>query len=116
MEREEPYTPSCTTDASSAATTHELPCKARGCNAIFRGLYARGNLARHKRLYHNGPRVYVCEDEECDRVFRRQDARLKHYRKHHPSLARPAVPRNNRTMPIEGERDLALSNIGAQLD
>lgn len=111
MEREESYTPSCTTDASSATTALELQCNAAGCTAVFRGLYAKGNLARHKRHNHNGPRVYICEDEGCDRVFRRHDARFKHYRKHHSSLAKPDVPRNNRTMPIEGKRDLALSNI-----
>jgi hypothetical protein len=113
MERRGSETLSYTSDASSAATPHEVDCDVIGCTVSFRGLYAKGNLARHKRHYHNGPRVYVCADELCDRVFKRQDARLKHYRKHHPILAltSPYIARNSRTRPTERERDLALSNV-----
>jgi uncharacterized Zn-finger protein len=74
----------------------ELHCAAEGCTTIFRGRYRKGNLARHKRHYHSGPRVYICEDEGCDRVFRRQDARIKHYRKYHPHLTSgPAFSRKS---------------------
>ncbi|RYN66761.1 hypothetical protein AA0117_g11787 [Alternaria alternata] len=74
---------------------YEFPCKAGGCNTIFRGVYARTNLARHMGRKHNGPRVYFCEDKWCyrvfNRVFRRQDAQLEHYRKYHLGVPRPTI-------------------------
>jgi hypothetical protein len=73
-----------------------LRCAAEGCTAIFSGRYCKGNLARHKRLNHSHGRVYMCEDDDCDRVFRRQDARIKHYRKCHPQLTSgPAFSRKS---------------------
>ncbi|KAF2856222.1 hypothetical protein T440DRAFT_102126 [Plenodomus tracheiphilus IPT5] len=59
------------------------------CDRAFQGKYRKGNLARHVRLKHKSetPTSFVCEDESCDRVFNRQDARLKHHRKHHPLIA-----------------------------
>ncbi|RYN70786.1 hypothetical protein AA0117_g10169 [Alternaria alternata] len=72
-------------DTSSPAGFHTLWCPS--CPATFEGLYRKGNLARHRRLKHKGPVVYECEDDHCDRVFHRQDARLKHYRTWHHHLA-----------------------------
>ena len=77
--------PSVKSSTSISETNTTLSCE--HCSMEFSGLYARGNFARHRRHKHNSPRVFTCEDEDCDRVFRRQDARLKHYRKHHPHLA-----------------------------
>lgn len=69
--------------------SHVLPdtliCTVVGCPAQFHGEYRQSNLARHSRLRHtSGGKVYPCED--CDKIFRRQDARLKHYRRKHPNL------------------------------
>ncbi|KAH7080298.1 hypothetical protein BKA63DRAFT_240427 [Paraphoma chrysanthemicola] len=57
------------------------------CSQKFVGEYRRGNLLRHMRSSHSGlSREYHCEAEGCERVFKRQDARLKHYRNKHPHL------------------------------
>ena len=59
----------------------------RVCNTNFNGQYSKGNLARHRRLKHGGLEgKYSCEGLDCVKTFRRPDARLKHYRKHHPEL------------------------------
>ncbi|KAH7095734.1 hypothetical protein FB567DRAFT_37372 [Paraphoma chrysanthemicola] len=66
-------------------TPADLGCPS--CSKIFAGDYRRGNLLRHMRLKHSGlAREYHCEAEGCERVFRRHDARLKHYRNKHPNL------------------------------
>jgi hypothetical protein len=64
------------------------PCHYPGCNATFTGRWARSHFRRHVRMKHkDGGRQYSCEVTGCESVFERQDARLKHYRKHHPDLA-----------------------------
>lgn len=90
---------------ASSPTLSELPdelpdvleCTFEGCHTQFTGDYRKGNLARHKRQRHgrHGSAVQVpCEVHGCGRVFKRKDARLKHYRKHHPHLTQgPALPR-----------------------
>lgn len=85
---------------SSSTDPPESHCDIEGCSAVFSGVHRKGNLSRHKRLKHSD-RVYVCEDASCGRVFNRQDARLKHYRKYHlqlasPYLARPQPRQSNR--------------------
>jgi uncharacterized Zn-finger protein len=75
-----------------------LCCDADNCSAVFTGQYRNGNLNRHRRLKHRGEdtAVYRCIAEHCSRIFLRQDARLKHYRRHHPSLApRPITLRGS---------------------
>jgi len=68
-----------------------LNCLFEGCSAGFHGKYRRGNQQRHMRLKHGHvERLYHCED--CPRTFKRQDARLKHYRSCHPDLARTLLP------------------------
>lgn len=63
------------------------------CTVIFTGLFAKGNLGRHRRTKHR-PRPCKCEVKGCDRIFARTDARLKHYRKDHLHLSlAPAIPR-----------------------
>ncbi|CAI6248039.1 unnamed protein product [Periconia digitata] len=81
--------------ASSTTIPDELECTIDDCNARFHGEYRKSNLARHYRLRHDrGGRTYVCEGGCDDKVFKRQDARLKHYRRKHQHLALPAaVPR-----------------------
>jgi hypothetical protein len=67
-----------------------LLCLKEGCAANFSGTYRRGNLQRHMRLKHGAEeRTYQCEAKNCRRIFKRQDARLKHYRKQHRWLLRP---------------------------
>jgi len=76
-----------------------LDCSERGCGAKFQGTYAKGSLARHRRLKHGSyqhqeGREYVCEEPGCSKGYKRQDARLKHYRKAHRHLAPgPALSR-----------------------
>lgn len=86
-------TVSCSSGASLPAGPSRISCNTDGCIAFFSGIYRKGNLARHKRLKHKGPVVYECEDLLCDRVFKRQDARVKHYRRWHPQLANDYHPR-----------------------
>jgi len=92
-----------TTDAPE-----NMRCDVDGCGKQFTGLYGRGNLGRHKRLVHSNNRSYVCEDRWCAKVFKRQDARLKHYRKCHPELAAPRVSQPVSTRSI---RDVELSKF-----
>lgn len=70
-----------------------LACPVEACGAQFTGLYRRGNQRRHFRLLHNTV-VYPCGVPGCCKTFNRQDARLKHHRKHHayelPSLKPPS--------------------------
>lgn len=70
-------------------------CPHSDCDAAFHGAHARGNLARHRRLRHRFfyDRTYVCEEPGCSNSYKRQDARLKHYRKHHPHRASDLVIR-----------------------
>jgi hypothetical protein len=91
-----PLSPSASVRSSTpiSETTTTLNCE--HCSQEFSGLYARGNLARHRRLKHKGPVVYECEDYHCNRVFHRQDARTKHYRKFHSHLtSSPAFSRKS---------------------
>lgn len=78
-----------------SATPCHLPdvlyCAESGCSACFTGTHRRGTLHRHIRLKHKGQQ-YPCR--VCDKVFQRQDARLKHYRgKHSDNLELPAAVR-----------------------
>lgn len=58
------------------------------CSKTFAGRYNRGNLSRHMRQNHGQTYSanYPCEAESCTQTFKRSDARLKHYRKHHYHL------------------------------
>ena len=87
-------TASCSSDTSSPAGPSELCCNIDNCVAFFSGMYRKANLARHKRLKHKGPVVYKCTDPLCNKVFQRQDARTKHYRRWHPQLASEYQPRH----------------------
>jgi hypothetical protein len=65
-----------------------LLCFKEGCAANFSGKYRRGNRQRHMRLKHGVEvRTYRCGAASCGRIFKRQDARLKHSRKQHPGFA-----------------------------
>ncbi|KAF1946154.1 hypothetical protein EJ02DRAFT_262904 [Clathrospora elynae] len=115
--------PSSTTEASSADGSSTgvpspdaadvLYCVVIGCLASFSGMYRKGNLARHQRHNHNRTRICICESESCDKVFKRQDARLKHYRKYHPRLAadRPYVARRSQGRCPGGDQDADLRSI-----
>ncbi|EMD91481.1 hypothetical protein COCC4DRAFT_128695 [Bipolaris maydis ATCC 48331] len=83
-----------------------LRCGVNRCEATFSGRYGKGNRARHKRDYHGGKEPVICEDSNCGKVFRRSDARLKHYRSHHPHL----VGRNTLVMRL-GRRNPAPGGL-----
>lgn len=75
-----------------------LPCDVENCSVIFTGVYRRSNFRRHKRLKHTVV-VYPCGVNECLKTFNRQDARLKHQRKHHAHelpLLKPPLLRKRR--------------------
>jgi hypothetical protein len=103
------------TGAPPVHTPEMMYCDERDCRQPFTGLYRRGNLARHKRLKHGKGKPYVCEDLTCAKEFRRQDARLKHYRKYHCELAAssPFVPRSTASRPVASEQEVDLSNISS---
>lgn len=78
-------TPPTTSMASKSPET--LFCKYEFCNASFRGEYKRGSLSRHIRQKHSAHEsTCPCKVPGCFKTFKRQDARVKHYRKCHPSL------------------------------
>lgn len=83
---------------TSSTQPEILICDESGCSAEFSGRYRKGNLGRHKRNKHtvSTPTGYICEDDLCPRTFQRKDARLNHYRNHHPHLAVAAMPRSQR--------------------
>jgi uncharacterized Zn-finger protein len=67
------------------------------CTTVFRGAYARGNYRRHRRQKHMDHHLgHVCEVSSCSKHFKRGDARLKHYRRHHPHLINAPESRNDR--------------------
>jgi hypothetical protein len=82
---------------STACLSDVLCCSEPTCDVTFRGHHRRGSFNRHRRLYHqpDGSKTYPCELPSCGRIFKRQDARLKHHRQHHPELGeREPVPRS----------------------
>lgn len=90
-----PSSLSSTMSVTSSSCPSILYCT--GCSQQFTGEHRRGSRARHMRNKHGKSGVearrYPCM--YCDhRVFHRQDARLRHYRRDHPELELAApVPR-----------------------
>jgi len=78
---------------NSAASTHGgSPVVCEACGKEYKGDYRRGNLARHIRQKHGiDEQNFPCADPGCSKIFKRQDARLKHYRKEHPQLTMPPL-------------------------
>ena len=75
------------TEMLSSVHTLSKTVRCESCSAEFRGPYARGNYGRHRRQKHPVHRgMLECEAPSCTKVFLRVDARLKHYRRHHPEL------------------------------
>lgn len=91
-----PPTRSRATSVTSASSLVPDPVVCDVCQKEYSGEYRRGNLSRHKRQKHGVvEQVYSCEEPDCVKEFRRQDARLKHYRRCHPHLVlAPLVPRH----------------------
>jgi hypothetical protein len=85
------------------------------CDTEFRGEYRQGNLNRHHRLYHGS---YPCLDSICPRIFRRQEFRLKHHRRHHPSLIEQApVSRRGPSLGLDTQSVLSLTTAtGSHLE
>lgn len=96
-----------TTDASSLSSA-EISCPESECGKTFHGEYRKGNLARHQKQVHKNQASFKCAS--CERLFRRGDARLKHYRKEHKDLVvdNPFV---RRIRPTNGERAHGLEGI-----
>lgn len=86
-----------------------LTCPHTGCNATFTGNYRKSNRSRHERLNHRASGLYPCQDEHCSKVFRRPDARLKHYRRHHTHVADESKntqrPRRGRGVSTQAEEE-----------
>lgn len=86
-------------DSMSARILH---CMYPGCSQAFHGTHRRGTMHRHMRLKHGpasvGPeKSFPCEVSDCRKVFKRQDARLKHHRNKHPELGvAAAMPRKDK--------------------
>lgn len=109
---------SSTASVYSQPPAEVLHCDESGCGVPFSGIYRAGNLARHKRAFHRGPKVYFCEGENCDKIFKRPDARLKHYRRHHAHLVkdRPFMARDRQTRrPVE-DLHVELSNMSGWVE
>lgn len=100
------------TNTSAASIIGSTVCGQDGCLIEFHGRYQRGNLARHRRMHHNGPVVFECLDPLCGRVFRRSDARLKHCRKYHPEFVvdRPFVAKCAQKSGALGRHDVEYDN------
>lgn len=85
------------TSSSAGLSSIDLPRQSmcEYCGIRFCGRYAAGNLRRHQRTKHSvaGRKEFECKEPGCNRMFLRTDARLKHYRRHHPELAGLYVPR-----------------------
>jgi hypothetical protein len=87
---------SVSTRSSASSVPEVLQCQKDGCNARYSGKYRLGNLQRHRRLDHGvdgKQKEYPCAVSDCPKTYKRQDARLKHYRNYHPELAGPAESR-----------------------
>jgi hypothetical protein len=81
---------------TSSYTPDVLICTYDNCGLEFRGRFRRGTLQRHFRLNHRstGRQEYPCEIYGCPKSYRRQDSRLKHYRRCHSDvLDLPAMVR-----------------------
>jgi hypothetical protein len=82
------------------------------CGTKFKGKHRVGAQHRHARLIHGvdgKQKEYPCAASGCQKVYKRTDARLNHYRKEHPNLAAPAEPRKlffSTTQYGEGDNDL----------
>lgn len=85
-----------------------LVCHTSQCASQFTGPYRKSNLDRHLREVHGG--VYPCEELGCSNVFEWQNARMKHYRIHHPRLySAPAVSRKITRSTREGAFESSAS-------
>ncbi|KAH8732636.1 hypothetical protein GQ44DRAFT_696209 [Phaeosphaeriaceae sp. PMI808] len=69
----------------------------------YNGEWAHRNLTRHMERVHapcsstDGVRLFICSHGECDKTFKREDARLVHERKSHPELNRPPPTKRKRS-------------------
>jgi hypothetical protein len=77
-----------TSVVSAASSGVEDPIACEICSELFGGEYRRETLATHKRHMHGNEESdhYFCEEPGCQRKFKRQAARSRHYRRHHPHL------------------------------
>ncbi|KAF2005195.1 hypothetical protein P154DRAFT_560119 [Amniculicola lignicola CBS 123094] len=77
---------------STAPSLSELPdqllCDVDGCSKTFTGAYRKRNLARHREIHHRRGDGWAVtfQCEKCHKEFRRKDARMIHYQRHHPEL------------------------------
>ncbi|KAF1842734.1 uncharacterized protein K460DRAFT_287456, partial [Cucurbitaria berberidis CBS 394.84] len=85
-----------------SSNTQTLTCP-RCPNKQYTGNWAHRNLLRHLENKHsdlefpNGVKHIRCNQEGCDSVFGRNDARLVHERRSHPELDTPPPKKRKRT-------------------
>ncbi|KAF2175128.1 hypothetical protein K469DRAFT_80916 [Zopfia rhizophila CBS 207.26] len=83
------------------------PLSCKYCGIEFAGVYGSDTsddtcelntaaIVAHLRVY--------CEAEPCEKSFRRKDARLKHYRKHHPEFCQPVGETGTRSRRTNREK------------
>jgi len=74
------------TDRLSSTTESSVVsgvCQA--CGQQFHGRHGKGNLTRHWNSLHGGRDKLKCDFPGCGRMFRRSDAKGKHFRARHQS-------------------------------
>jgi hypothetical protein len=89
---------------------YELQCPR--CGKTFTGRYRRGTLHRHQRLKHcpTDNVEYPCA--MCQKTYKRQDARLKHYRRCHPDFAGSALAKSRgKQLRTDMTKDSAASSL-----
>jgi len=66
------------------------PIECDVCGQVFKGVYQRGNLRRHKRSQHPSPEeILSLTCNLCNKEYKRNDALKKHQRKIHAIGGRP---------------------------
>ncbi|KAH7068472.1 hypothetical protein FB567DRAFT_249600 [Paraphoma chrysanthemicola] len=103
LPRAAPSGPASPSPRPSDNNSHRLPCPICVNKAPFTGVYAHRNLNRHMESMHapcasaDGVKHIRCSFQECDKTFRREDARLVHERRSHPELNRPPPSKRKRS-------------------
>ncbi|WVR09382.1 hypothetical protein IAU60_006449 [Kwoniella sp. DSM 27419] len=67
--------------------------KPHGCETCGKPFADSSSLARHRRI-HTGLRPYACPVRDCLKPFARRNTLLKHFKRHHPTLAPPSTSSN----------------------
>lgn len=84
-----------TMEPDSVGTSTRIECQYDGCDAVFTGRYARGNMGRHARWKHDQGKPFKCSVPGCGKTFRWQEMRDKHYRKCSLALQREGCDKDS---------------------